>query len=143
MRKIVGTLFAKHRLPVPPNADNVEFVKLADFTAIHAMLKGANLFQVAGRSAEPVALDGQYIITHPVAMTSAAVVQLEGRLVIAVDDTGARYLKRFRPHGQLIVLESLNPDGMTPAELLSFDGEQGLPKLTALMEVVGILFELP
>lgn len=143
MRKIVGTLFAKHRLPVPPKADNVEFIALADFTAVHAMLKGAKLFQVAGRSAEPVALDGQYIITHPIVMTSAAITQLDGQLVIAVDDTGARYLKRFRPHGQLVILESLNPDGITPAELLSFGGEQGLPKLTALMEVVGILFELP
>lgn len=76
-------------------------------------------------------------------MTSAGIAQLEGRLVIAVDDAGVRYLKRFRPHGQIVILESLNPDGMTPAELLSFGGEQGLPKLTALMEVVGILFELP
>lgn len=143
MRKIVGTLFAKHRLAVPPKAENVEFVALADFTAVQAMLKDAKLFQVAGRSAEPVALDGQYIITHPVEMTSVAIAQLEGRLVIAVDDTGARYLKRFRPRDQFVVLESLNPDGMTPAELLSFDGEKGLPKLTALMEVAGILFELP
>lgn len=143
MRKIVGTLFAKHRLPTPPKSNNVEFLPLADFAAIHAMLQNAKLFQVEGRSAEPVALDGQYIITHPVSMTSAAFAQLEGRLVIAVDDAGARYLKRFRPHGQLVILESLNPDGMTPAELLSFGGEQGLPKLTALMEVVGILFELP
>ncbi len=143
MRKIIGTLFAKHQLPVPPQADNVEFVALTNFAVVHAMLKDARLFQVAGRSAEPVALDGQYIITHSVVMTSAAIAQLEGRLVIAVDDTGTRYLKRFRPHGQFVVLESLNPDGMTSAELLSFGGEQGLPKLTALMEVVGILFELP
>ena len=76
-------------------------------------------------------------------MTSAAIAQLAGRLVIATDDAGARYLKRFRPHGQMIVLESLNPDGTTQAEFLSFGGEQGLPKLTMPMEVVGILFELP
>lgn len=143
MRKIVGTLFAKHRLPVPPKSENVEFVALSDFTVVNAMLKDAKLFQVAGRSAEPVALDGQYIITHPVTMSGAAIGRLEGRLVIAVDDFGARYLKRFRPQGPFVVLESLNPDGTTPAELLSFGGEQGLPKLTALMEVVGILFELP
>jgi hypothetical protein len=142
MRKVVGTLFAKHRLPVPAKIDAVEFVALADFAVVHAMLKDAKLFKVAGRSAEPVALDGQFIITQPIAMT-AAILQLEGRLVIAVDENGGRYLKRFRPHGNLIVLESLNPDGTTPTELLSFGGEQGLPKLTGLMEVVGILFELP
>lgn len=142
-RKIVGTLFAKQRLPVPLKADNVEFVALTDFSTVHAMLRDAKLFQVAGRSAEPVALDGQYIITHPVTMTSATTTQLEGRLVIAIDDSGVRYFKRFRPHSQFVVLESLNPDGMTPAELLSMGGELGLPKLTALMEVVGVLFELP
>jgi hypothetical protein len=143
MRKIVGTLFAKHQLPAPPMVDNIEFVALADFTTVHAMLKDAKLFQVAGRSAEPVALDGQYIITHQVAMTSAAIAHRDGRLVIAVDDSGVRYFKRFRPRGNFVVLESLNPDGMTPAELLSFDEKHGLPKLTALMEVVGVLFELP
>jgi hypothetical protein len=143
MRKIVGTLFAKHRLAVPAKVHNVEFVKLANFSPVREMLKDAKLFQVAGRSAEPVALNGQYIITHPVVMTSAAIAQLDGRLVIAVDDTGARYLKRFRPHNDIVVLESLNPDGMTAAELLCFGGEHGFPKLTALMEVVGILFELP
>ena len=143
VRKIVGTLFARHRLPVPPKTDNEEFVALTDIEPVQALLKDARLFQVAGRSAEPVALDGQYIITHPVTIASEVIAQLDGRLVIAVDDTGARYFKRFRPHDQLVVLESLNPDGMTPTELLSFDGEQGLPKLTALMEVVGILFELP
>lgn len=142
MRKVVGTLFAKHRLPVPAKIDTVEFVALADFAVVHAMLKDAKLFKVAGRSAEPVALDGQFIITQPIAITTA-ISRLEGHLVIAVDENGGRYLKRFRPHGSLIVLESLNPDGTTPAELLSFGGEQGLPKLTALMEVVGILFELP
>lgn len=143
MRKIVGTLFAKHRLPVPAKVENVEFIALADFTVVHSMLKDAKLFQVSGRSAEPVALDGQYIITQQVVMTSAAISQFEGRLMIAVDDTGNRYLKRFRPRGHLVILESLNPDGTTPAELLSFNGEQGLPRLSALMEVVGVLFELP
>lgn len=143
MRKIVGTLFAKHRLPVPAKIENIEFIELADFTVVHSMLRDAKLFQVSGRSAEPVALNGQYIITQNVAMTKTSISQFDGRLAIAVDDTGARYLKRLRSRGRLVILESLNPDGTTPAELLSLDGEQGLPKLSALMEVVGVLFELP
>lgn len=63
--------------------------------------------------------------------------------MVAVDDAGARYFKRLRVHGTLVVLESLNPDGTTPAQLLSLDGSHGLPKLTDLLEVVGILFEIP
>jgi hypothetical protein len=143
IHKVVGTLFAKHKLSVPPKDDNVEFIALPNLSVVHAMLRDAKLFQVDGRSAEPIALDGQFIMTQPIDMTSATIRQMAGRLVIAVDENGARYLKRFRPQGGIVVLESLNPDGTAPAELLSFQGEQGLPKLAKLLEVVGILFELP
>ena len=68
---------------------------------------------------------------------------MDGRLVIADDDSGARYFKRLRRHGPIVVLESLNPDGTAPAEILSLEGELGLPRLTGLLEVVGVLFELP
>jgi hypothetical protein len=54
-----------------------------------------------------------------------------------------RASKRLRCSGQLAVLESLNPDGTTASELLSFDGALGLPKLTHALEVIGVLFELP
>ena len=64
-------------------------------------------------------------------------------LVIAFDENGARYFKRLRRHGSIIVLESLNPDGTTPAELLSLDGANELPKLTELFSVAGVLFDLP
>jgi hypothetical protein len=142
-RKIIGTLFAKSRLPIPPKDDNIEFTTLPDPSVVHAMLQGADLFQVSGRSAEPIALDGQFIVTQPIDLMPATIRQMEGRLVIAVDENGARYFKRFRPHSALIVLESVNPDGTSPAELLSLHGEQGLARLTTLLEVVGILFELP
>ena len=143
MRKVVGTLFAKSKVPIPPMAENVEFVALADLSVVHAMLRDAKLFKVSGRSAEPVALEGQFIMTQPIGMSSATIAQMEGRLVIAIDENGGRYFKRFRRRGALIVLESLNPDGTSPAELLSVQGEQGFPKLDKLLEVVGVLFELP
>jgi len=41
------------------------------------------------------------------------------------------------------IVESLNPDGTTAAEILSFDGALGLPMLTHALEVIGVLFELP
>jgi hypothetical protein len=142
-RRIVGTVFAKSKLPVPPKDDNAEFVALSDPSVVHTMLRGAKLLQVSGRSAEPIALDGQFIMTQPIGMTAATMAQMDGRLIIAVDENGVRYFKRFRPHGTIIVLESLNPDGTSPAELLSLQGELGLPRLAELLEVVGILFELP
>lgn len=142
-RKIVGTLFARSRLPIPRRDENVEFASLPDLSVIRSILQDAKLFQVNGRSAEPVALDGQFIITQPIDLTVAGIAQADGHLVIAVDESGARYFKRFRPHGTLVVLESLNPDGTSAAELLSLRGEAGFPRLTTLLEVVGVLFELP
>jgi len=66
------------------------------------------------------------------------------RLVVAVDDNGATYFKRLRSSREsLVILESLNPDGTTPAELLSLDGASGLARLTHVLPVIGVLFELP
>ncbi len=129
-RKIVGTLFTKSKLPVPPKGDNAEFVALPGHSVVHAMLQDAKLSQVSGRSAEPIALDGQFIMTQPIDMTAATVAQMDGRLVIAVDEDGVRYFKRFRPHGAIIVLESLNPDGTSPASSSPFRASRvfrGLP----------------
>jgi hypothetical protein len=142
-RKIVGTLFASSRLPTPPKDENSEFVALSDLAVVNTLLQNAKLFKVSGRSAEPIALDGQFIMTQPVTLTAASLGEMDGRLVIAIDDSGARYFKRFRMHGPIVVLESLNPDGTAPAEILSFEGELGLRRLTGMLEVVGVLFELP
>lgn len=52
--------------------------------------------------------------------------------------------KRLRvARGGMAVLESLNPDGTCPSELMSLDGEGGLPKLESAYAVRGVLFELP
>lgn len=142
-RKIVGTVFVKKALPVPPIDDGAEFREIPDFAAVAALVENARLFQVDGRSAEPIALDGQYIMTRPCGATLPARERMNGRLVIAIDDAGARYFKRLRLRADFAVLESLNPDGTTPAELLGLDDRHGLPRLTDLLEVVGILFELP
>lgn len=77
------------------------------------MRKDAQLCQVAGRCTEPIALYGQSIVTQQVMLSSGNTAQLEGRLVIAVDESGCRCLKRFQPHGNNVALESLNPDGPT------------------------------
>jgi hypothetical protein len=142
-RKIVGTLFASVKLPTPPKDENAEFVVLNDLTVVNTLLQDAKLFKVSGRSAEPIALDGQFIMTRPIMLSAATLGEMDGRLVIGVDDSGTRYFKRFRKRGAIVVLESLNPDGTAPAEILSLDGELGLPRLTGMLEVVGVLFELP
>jgi hypothetical protein len=142
-RKIVGTLFTSHTGAPPKKAADVEICAIADMALVERLLNNARLFQVQGRSAEPIALDTQYLITHPTKFGTDTVKRFDGRLVVAVDENGARYFKRLRARPPLAILESLNPDGTTAVELLSLDGSLGLPRLTDLLEVVGILFELP
>jgi len=142
-RKIVGTLFTAHMLPVPPLDPDREFVAVPDPNILDTTLKGARLFKVEGRSAEPIALEGQYIMTRDKAVKAEAIVSLDGRLVVGIDEEGTRYFKRLRCHGNLVVLESLNPDGLTAAEVLSLDGSHSLPRIAEALEVIGILFELP
>ncbi|SFL90092.1 AAA domain-containing protein [Bradyrhizobium sp. NFR13] len=142
-KKVVGTLFVSHLTAPPPKVANQEVVAVSDLSLVEKTLANARLFEVQGRSAEPIALDTQLLVTHPVNFGAEALKRLEGRLVVAVDDAGERYFKRLRVHNKLVVLESLNPDGNTPAQLLSLDGSNGLPTLSGLLEVVGVLFEVP
>jgi hypothetical protein len=143
LKKVVGTLFVSHLASPPPKLANQEVVAVGDLSLVEKAFADARLFEVQGRSAEPIALDTQLLITRFVNFGPETLKRLEGRLVVAVDDTGERYFKRLRVHGNFVVLESLNPDGTTPAQLLSLDGSSKLPKLTDLIEVVGVLFEAP
>jgi len=64
IRKVVGTVFAARTLPMPAMDANREFAPLADTNVLTKILDGARLFQVKGRSAEPIALEGQFLITR-------------------------------------------------------------------------------
>ena len=140
MRTIVGTLFmpAGTSLPVAPG----DIVPLDDTSRIGNVLDGAHLFKVVGRSMEPIALEHQFVITRKERIDEATLRRLEGTLVIAIDDNGARYFKRLRRRNDLLILESVNSDASTPSELLSIGGGN-YPGLTNILSVVGILFEEP
>jgi SOS-response transcriptional repressor LexA len=142
-RKIVGTLFTSHLLPAPPIDPEREFVAVSDPSILEKTMKGARLFRVEGRSAEPIALEGQFLLTRDKPMKADAIASLDGRLVVGIDEEGTRYFKRLRCHQKIVVLESLNPDGLTASEVLSLDGSHSLPRITEALEVVGVLFELP
>ena len=141
-RKVVGTLFTGDGAGFAATKDEVAEVDApSDY---FGLLDQARLFEVQGRSAEPLALDGQYLMTGEPLADASAIAGLDGRLVVAVDADGTKYFKRFRQmQTGLVVLESLNPDGTTPAELLSSDNRNGIPQLVKILPVLGVLFELP
>lgn len=142
-RKIVGTVFAANRLPRPTMDPDREFIPIDDPAILQQFMDGSRLFRVEGRSAEPIALEGQFLMTRAATKNLEELMALDGHLVVAVDENGRRLFKRLRCLDQIAVLESLNPDGTSAAEVLSFNGSLGLPRLTDALEVIGVLFELP
>ena len=140
MRRIVGTIFGAGAASLSESVGDV--IRVDDPTAIVRMLEGSRLFQVSGRSMEPIALENQLVITRKEMIDEHSLARLEGSLVIAIDENGAKYFKRIRRHRNLIILESANSDVSTSSELLSLNGDHH-PALTHLLAVVGILFEEP
>lgn len=143
-KKIVGTIFSFSGGISPQPEANDEIVVIDDSGSYINLLSEAKLFKVKGRSAEPVALDGQFLVTRDPIIDEGGMRRLDGQLVVATDESGATYFKRLRlARESAVILESLNPDGTSPAELLSLNGENGTPRLVSLIPVVGVLFELP
>jgi hypothetical protein len=142
VNKIVGTVFTSQILP-PPTASADEVTGLEDFSILQGFLDGTDLFQVKGRSMEPIALQDQYVMTRDEALNKETLTRLNGELVIAADENGAVYFKRLRCHGEIVALESANSSATTSSELLTLADVGPYPKLTVLKSVIGVLFELP
>ena len=140
MRRIVGTVFGAGTASSSESVGDV--MPVDDPTSIVRMLEGSRLFQVSGRSMEPIALENQLVITRKEMIDEHSLARLEGSLVIAIDENGAKYFKRIRRRRNLIILESANSDVSTSSELLSLNGDDH-PALAHLLAVVGILFEEP
>lgn len=141
-RKIVGTLFMSQSAQ-PPQIDGNEVSAVGDFAMIEARVKEAKLFKVKGRSMEPVALDGQYVMTVKEPLDVTTLKRLSGELVIAVDEDAGVYFKRLRLHGNFIVLESANSSLTTTSEILSLEEGSKFKRISSLRSVVGVLFDLP
>jgi len=141
-RKIVGTLYMSQSAQ-PPQIDGNEVSGVDDFAMIETRVKGAKLFKVKGRSMEPVALDGQYVMTVEEPLDVTTLKRLSGELIIAVDEDAGVYFKRLRLHGNFIVLESANSSLTTTSEILSLEEGTDFKRLSSLRSVVGVLFDLP
>lgn len=141
-KMIVGTLFNQGR-DFPNSAENNEVIAIDDPSGYKALLNHTRLFKVQGQSAEPIALDSQYLITGQEITLQQEMTNMDGCLVIAADIEGTRYFKRMRiVENALVILESLNPDGFNPSIIASLDDSTNI-QLTSLLPVNGVLFELP
>jgi hypothetical protein len=142
MKKVVGVLYDTGKTVggQPPEMEVVECGGEAVITAILSKAKG--LVEVSGHSAEPQALDKQFLIIGDPVSLKEAEKNLDGHPVIAEDSDQSRYFKRLRVDANNIILESLEIGGDFPPILLAKTPGL-LTHLTKVWPVLGVLFEKP
>ena len=144
-RKIVGVLFAADRLRTGEGVDpETEAISLeADNGIVADLIAHTHVFEVQGSSAEPIALDKQYLLAKPSTHDlKTAVSELDGKPVIAEDNEDCAFFKRLRVlDTKSVILESLDKTGSEEMVRLSTDPEQAGPMLIRVREVVGVLFD--
>ncbi len=142
MHKIVGVLYGSGYGAA--QSSEHEFVDCGGEANVKSAFSGIQgLVKVQGESAEPHALNGQYlIIAQQIALTDA-LAKLEGSPVIAEDSNGARYFKRLRAGlDGFIILESLEIGGdFQPVLLATSPGAKA--SVAGIWPVLGVLFEKP
>lgn len=143
IHKIVGVLFASSAFS-PPAATPDEVCDCGGAAALTYLTKNAlGLVQVDGQSAEPIALNKQYLIVKDPISPEDAERTLDGKPIIAEDSDGICYFKRLRiQDGGEVVLESLDSGGEYPPVTLARRGS-GRTYLAKAWPVAGILFEIP
>ena len=144
-RKIVGVLFAADLLQpgdcVDPNAEATNLA--ADSGAVAGIVANTAVFEVQGSSAEPVALEHQYLLAKPARSDLAkALNELDGKPVIAEDSEDCAFFKRLRViDTKSVILESMDKTGSEGLVRLSTDPEEPGPMLVGIREVVGVIFD--
>jgi hypothetical protein len=142
LRKVVGVVFDRGKW-VPGKHGNMEICDCggeAYVKAAFAEIEG--LVEITGHSAEPHALDKQFLIIGKPITSKSAFAQLEGRPVIAGDSIGGRYFKRYRGGNSVVILESLEIGGDFAPVVLA-DKPGATPHVETIWPVLGVLFENP
>ena len=143
--KIVGILFAAERLQpgdrVEPSAEATDLE--ANDRLAADLIADTDVFEVQGISAEPVALDKQFLLAKPkITDLPNALGDLDGKPVIAEDNKGCAYFKRLRMmNAGSVILESLDKTGSESPIQLSVGQDATGPALIGIREVVGVVFD--
>lgn len=141
LHKVVGVLFDYDPTPAAGEGEICDCGGESIIQRYTTEVKG--LVEVAGDSAEPIALNGQMLLIGDPISAEDALNSLEGRPVIAGDMADDRYFKRLRRgEGDTVVLESLEISGdFAPVVLTHRAGAE--TDLKEVWPVYGVLFEPP
>jgi len=143
LHKIVGVLYEDSAWKAPEQSD-MEVCECGGEAVFNGLAVDAlGLVEVVGQSAEPRALNRQYLIVKREITATEALKTLDGKPIIAADTDDNRYFKRLRIIGtDAIVLESLDSGGDYGPVVLAQPGK-GANCLERVWPVAGVLFELP
>lgn len=142
LHQVIGVLFDNYANGSPA-APGMEVCDCGSEAVVTRLASNTFLVEVVGQSAEPIALNGQYLIVKEAVTAEAALKRLDGKPIIAADTNDNLYFKRLRMASkESIVLESLDSGGDYGPIVLSPPG-QGSNRLERVWPVVGVLFELP
>lgn len=145
LKKVIGVVYDESG---PPDVSSENEVgEIGGASALSHHLSGQlGLVEIVGDSAEPMALNKQYIIVKEPVSIETSLVRLAGRPIIAEDADGQRYFKRLQiVEGGLVVLESLDASGEhEPLVMYLKQGNSSAKNfLIRVWPVAGILFEIP
>jgi AAA domain len=140
--KIIGVLYENSSWSAPGTSDEEVCECSGEVVLSGVTSEALGLVEVFGQSAEPHALNGQYIIVEKQLTAADALQKLDGKPVIASDSDGSRYFKRLRVGKDRVVLESMDSGGDYAPVILALPGGDG-NCLERVWPVAGILFELP
>ncbi len=142
LHKIIGVIYEEKTWCAPAMSD-MEVCECAGESILPGLAsKALGLVEVIGQSAEPHALNGQYLIIGKESTVEEALKTLDGKPIIAADTDDNRYFKRLRvTASDQLVLESLDSGGDYGPVVLSTPGN-GKNCLLRVWPVVGVLFEL-
>ena len=142
LHKIVGVLYDNSPSTFSARSD-AEVCKCEGESVLRRFsIDTLGLVEVMGHSAEPYALDGQYLIVKNPIAPEVAIKSLQGQPVIAADTHGNTYFKRFGcVADNIIVLESLESSGIHSPVVLSPPGGRRAC-LEKVWPVAGVLFEI-
>jgi hypothetical protein len=142
LHKIIGVLYESSTWS-DTGISEMEICECSGEAVLSSLLTDTlGLVEVIGQSAEPLALEGQYLITEKQTSTIDEVKRFDGRPVIASDTNDNRYFKRLRIGDDRIVLESMDSGGDYAPVILEFPGGSSTC-LDQIWPVAGVLFELP
>jgi SOS-response transcriptional repressor LexA len=141
LNKVVGVLYGSGHVAGKGAHEFCDCSGEADVKGAFANMHG--LVTVQGQSAEPHALNGQYLIIAKQVPLAEALATLDGSPIIAEDSDGHRYFKRLRAGAKgFIILESLEIGGdYGPILLAEKHGADA--SVAGIWPVLGVLFEKP